>query len=55
LHVEDHCKVLLTILNRGKIGSTYTIGNNNERTNLDIIKIIYDTVDDFLHQPKGSS
>ena len=40
LYVEDHSAALLSVLQSGKIGETYNIGGNNERTNLDIVKTI---------------
>lgn len=40
LYVEDHAAALLSVLQSGKIGETYNIGGNNERTNLDIVKTI---------------
>ena len=40
LYVEDHAAALLSVLQSSKIGETYNIGGNNERTNLDIVKTI---------------
>lgn len=40
LHVDDHCDALVAVLKKGKIGSSYNIGGNNEITNLDLIKFI---------------
>ncbi len=40
LHVEDHCSAIDLIISKGKIGESYCIGGNNERTNLEIAKII---------------
>ena len=38
LFVEDHCRAIDLIMRRGKIGETYCIGGNSERTNLEITK-----------------
>lgn len=38
LHVEDHCRGIECILERGKIGETYNIGGNNEWSNIDLIR-----------------
>jgi dTDP-glucose 4,6-dehydratase len=40
LYVEDHCKAIDLILQNGRIGEVYNIGGHNEKTNLDIVKII---------------
>jgi dTDP-glucose 4,6-dehydratase len=37
LHVEDHCKGILLVLEKGAPGSKYNIGGGNERTNLEIV------------------
>ncbi len=37
LHVNDHCKALEMIGERGSLGQTYMLGGNSERTNLEII------------------
>jgi len=38
LYVDDHAEALHHILMNGKIGETYNIGGNNERTNIEIVK-----------------
>ena len=45
LFVEDHCAAIETVLARGRIGECYNIGGNNERTNIDIVKLICSTMD----------
>lgn len=40
LYVIDHCRAIDTILEKGKIGEVYNIGGNNEKTNLEITKIL---------------
>ncbi|MDN5301115.1 MAG: dTDP-glucose 4,6-dehydratase [Thermoanaerobacteraceae bacterium] len=40
LYVEDHCRALDMVLHKGKVGEVYNIGGNNERTNLEIVKLI---------------
>jgi dTDP-glucose 4,6-dehydratase len=44
LHVEDHCRGLLLVLTRGRLGETYNIGGGNERTNLEIVDRICEAV-----------
>ena len=38
MHVEDHCKALLLIYLKGKIGESYNIGSNMNLSNIDIAK-----------------
>lgn len=40
LHVEDHCYAIDIIIHKGKAGEVYNIGGHNEKTNLDVVKII---------------
>lgn len=40
LYVEDHCSAIDTVLHKGKIGEVYNIGGNNEKANIDIVKLI---------------
>lgn len=40
LHVHDHCTAIDLVLHKGKIGEVYNIGGNNEKENIDIIKLI---------------
>jgi dTDP-glucose 4,6-dehydratase len=37
LHVEDHCRGILLVLERGVPGGKYNIGGGNERTNLQVV------------------
>lgn len=40
LYVEDHCKALDLIIHNGKVGETYNIGGRNEKSNIEIVRII---------------
>lgn len=40
LYVEDHCVAIDLIIHKGTIGEVYNIGGHNEKTNLDVVKII---------------
>jgi len=37
LHVEDHCRGIETILDRGRVGQMYNIGGHGEKTNLELV------------------
>ena len=40
LHVSDHCRAVDMILRRGGKGEVYNIGGNNERRNIDLVRMI---------------
>ncbi len=40
LHVEDHCRAIDAVLQRGTVGDVYNIGGNNEWKNIDIVRLI---------------
>lgn len=40
LHVEDHCRAIDLVLHKGQSGAVYNVGGHNERTNLEIVKLI---------------
>ena len=40
IYVKDHCYGILTILEKGQIGEIYNLGAHNEKTNIEIVKII---------------
>lgn len=40
LYVEDHCRAIDLILQKGKIGEIYNVGGHNEMRNIDIVKLI---------------
>lgn len=40
LHVHDHCRAIDQVLHDGKNGEVYNIGGNNEKKNIDIVKLI---------------
>ncbi|MCL2521934.1 MAG: dTDP-glucose 4,6-dehydratase [Erysipelotrichales bacterium] len=42
LYVDDHCIAIDLIIHKGKIGDVYNIGGNNEKTNMEVIKLILD-------------
>ena len=40
LYVEDHCKAIDLVLERGRLGQVYNVGGHNERPNIVIVKRI---------------
>ena len=44
LHVSDHCTAIDTVLHKGKDGEDYNIGGNNEKANIEIVKLIIGTL-----------
>ncbi len=44
LFVKDHCIAIDTVLHNGKKGEVYNVGGNNEKTNLEIVKLILKTL-----------
>jgi dTDP-glucose 4,6-dehydratase len=46
LHVEDHARALVTVLERAEPGTTYNIGCTSERRNIEIVEQICDLVDE---------
>ena len=40
IYVEDHCYGILAILEKGKVGEIYNLGGHNEKTNIEVVKII---------------
>ena len=52
LHVSDHCRALMAVIARGRIGDTYNVGGGNERNNRDVVGLICDIIDRaFIEDP----
>ena len=45
LHVKDHCSAIDTVLHKGLDGEVYNVGGNNEKANIEIVKLIIETLD----------
>ncbi len=54
LYVEDHARAIDVIFHKGRIAETYNIGGFNEWKNIDIIKVLINTVDRLLGRPEGA-
>src|SRR5262249_26247540 len=46
LHVDDHCRAIELILDKGTDGEVYNVGGSSERRNLDLIKQLCAIADD---------
>ncbi len=46
LHVEDHCEAIHLVLTKGRTGSTYNIGGENQPANLTIVETICEILDE---------
>ena len=47
LHVEDHARALLKVLQLGKPGRSYCIGGKEERRNIDVVEAICELLDEM--------
>ena len=53
LYVEDHADALLMVLEQGRVGRSYNIGGENERTNLDLVETICSILDRLCPRNEG--
>ena len=53
LFVTDHCRAIHRVIKSGRIGETYNVGGNNEKTNIEVVKTICALLDEL--KPKSSS
>lgn len=44
LYVYDHCSAIDVVLHKGEEGEVYNIGGNNEKTNIEIVNLIINTL-----------
>ncbi|ABO51537.1 dTDP-glucose 4,6-dehydratase [Desulforamulus reducens MI-1] len=44
LHVSDHCSAIDAVLHKGVDGEVYNVGGNNEKANIEIVKLIIKTL-----------
>lgn len=48
LYVEDHCKAIDLVVNKGRNGEIYNVGGHNEKKNIDIVKLTISTIHDMM-------
>jgi len=44
VYVDDYCRAILAVLERGKAGQVYNVGARNPRRNLDVVESLLDTL-----------
>lgn len=55
LWVGDHVQAIDLIFHKGKLGETYNIGGNSEKSNIDLVELICELMDQKLNRPAHSS
>jgi dTDP-glucose 4,6-dehydratase len=55
LYVEDHVRALLAVLEDGKVGETYNVGGNSEKSNLEVVTAICSLLDELVEEPRVES
>ena len=55
IHVEDHCRALLRVLEAGRVGEVYNIGGDCERTNLALVRALCAVLDRERPRADGAS
>ncbi|MDE7360205.1 MAG: GDP-mannose 4,6-dehydratase, partial [Lachnospiraceae bacterium] len=53
LYVEDHAKAIDMVQEKGRLFETYNVGGHNEKQNIEIVKIIIETLRDMLPETDG--
>ena len=54
LYVGDHVDALYTVLKKGKLGETYNIGGNNEKSNIEVVNKVCSLLDERTPRKEGS-
>lgn len=55
LYVEDHARAIDTIFHHGRVGATYNIGGDNERSNIALVRTLVRITDRLLGRTEGES
>jgi dTDP-glucose 4,6-dehydratase len=55
LYVKDHCSAIRNILNNGSVGEVYNIGGSNEKTNLEVVRMLCNILDQIKPLENGLS
>jgi len=54
LYVKDHVDALYAVLKKGKLGETYNIGGNNEKSNIEVVNKVCSLLDEKSPRKEGS-
>lgn len=54
-YVKDHCSAIRRVLAGGQVGETYNVGGWNEKTNLDVVKMLCEILDQEQPRIDGCS
>ena len=54
LYVLDHCDAINSVLENGKIGETYNIGGETEKTNLEVLNTLTNVLDELIPKKNKS-
>ena len=50
LYVDDHCKAIDMVVNKGTNGEVYNVGGHNEKTNIEIVKLTISTIHKLMSE-----
>jgi dTDP-glucose 4,6-dehydratase len=53
LYVEDHAEALIAAVEKGRVGQTYCVGGNNERRNIDLVRLLCRILDELRPRTDG--
>ncbi len=48
LYVQDHCRAIDSILQKGRVGDTYNVGADNERQNIEVVTMLCERIDQLF-------
>jgi len=54
LYVEDHCAAIREVLAHGRVGETYNVGGQSEKSNLEVVHTLCDLLDQLKPKKRGS-
>lgn len=55
LFVEDHCRALVAVMERGRLGETYCVGGESEVANIDLVTTLLQCFDRVVGNAEGTS
>lgn len=55
IYVEDHCRAIYTVLQKGRVGQTYNIGGRCELSNIDLVRKLCKIIDRIQPMASGRS